>query len=110
MVDPRHAIDGRVVCDCADPDAARILDDARTTLLGQVWTGPTSKGLRRELNDGSAGFCGGYPLKLPLTRDDTPLVRALDVGPLQSRLYIEYTAACNISCFQACCPPETSIT
>ena len=29
---------------------------------------------------------------------------------LPSRLYIETTAACNISCEQACCAPETGIT
>ena len=27
-----------------------------------------------------------------------------------TRLYIECTAACNISCYQACCAPETGIT
>jgi hypothetical protein len=32
------------------------------------------------------------------------------VPPLPSRLYIECTAACNISCDQACCAPETGIT
>jgi hypothetical protein len=34
----------------------------------------------------------------------------VDVGPLPNRLYIECTAACNISCFQSCCAPETGIT
>jgi hypothetical protein len=29
---------------------------------------------------------------------------------LPQRLYIECTAACNISCFEACCAPETGIT
>ena len=33
-----------------------------------------------------------------------------DAGQLPSRLYIECTAACNISCSQACCAPETGIT
>jgi hypothetical protein len=37
-------------------------------------------------------------------------VRDLNVAPLPNRLYIECTAACNISCFQACCAPETGIT
>ena len=32
------------------------------------------------------------------------------MGPLPSRLYVECTAACNISCNQACCAPETGIT
>ena len=37
-------------------------------------------------------------------------VRPLDAGPLPARLYIECTAACNISCTEACCAPETGIT
>ena len=37
-------------------------------------------------------------------------MRDLNVPALPSRLYIECTAACNISCFQACCAPETGIT
>jgi hypothetical protein len=32
------------------------------------------------------------------------------VSAIPGRLYIECTAACNISCFQACCAPETGIT
>ncbi len=30
--------------------------------------------------------------------------------PLPRRLYVETTAACNISCLDACCAPETGIT
>ena len=56
------------------------------------------------------GFCGDCPLKLPLADDEPAPVRDLNVGPLPSRLYVECTAACNISCFQACCAPETGIT
>ena len=37
-------------------------------------------------------------------------MRDPNVGPLPTRLYVECTAACNISCFQACCAPETGIT
>src|SRR5262249_38487751 len=43
-------------------------------------------------------------------KDERPAVRGVDAGPLPSRLYIECTAACNISCAQACCAPETGIT
>jgi hypothetical protein len=32
------------------------------------------------------------------------------VASQPTRLYVECTAACNISCFQACCAPETGIT
>ena len=49
-------------------------------------------------------------LKEPLADDQAAPVRDLNVPALPSRLYIECTAACNISCFQACCAPETGIT
>ena len=50
--------DGRVVCGCADPYGKRVLGDARTSTIGDVWTGPTASGLRRDLNAGGAAFCG----------------------------------------------------
>ena len=102
--------DGRIVCGCADPYAKRVLGDARTTSLSDVWRGETATRLRAELNAGGSGFCGDCPLKLPLGDDETPPVRSLDVPAQPSRLYVECTAACNISCFQACCAPETGIT
>ncbi|HOG28627.1 MAG TPA: radical SAM protein, partial [Vicinamibacterales bacterium] len=61
-------------------------------------------------NGGGAAFCGDCPLKLPLGDGDAPPQRGLDVPPQPSRLYVECTAACNISCFKACCAPETGIT
>ena len=102
--------DGRLVCGCADPYGKRVLGDARTTSVSDVWTGPTAAALRRDINAGGSKFCGDCPLKLPLRKDDQPPQRGLDVGPLPSRLYVECTAACNISCAQACCAPETGIT
>jgi hypothetical protein len=47
---------------------------------------------------------------MPLAKDQQPPQRPLEIAPLPTRLYIECTAACNISCFQACCAPETGIT
>ena len=102
--------DGRVVCGCADPYAKRVLGDFRTTSLTSIWTGATAHSLRSDLNAGGSSFCGDCPLKLPLADDAAAPVRDLNVAPLPSRLYIECTAACNISCFQACCAPETGIT
>src|SRR5580765_1862718 len=102
--------DGRVVCGCADPYAKRVLGDLRTTSLSEIWRGPTASALRTDLNAGGSSFCGDCPLKLPLAADQPAPIRALDVAPLPSRLYIECTAACNISCSQACCAPETGIT
>ena len=65
-----------------------------------------SSTLRADLNAGGSSFCGDCPLKLPL-RGEAPTERSLDVGRLPNRLYIECTAACNISCAEACCAPET---
>ena len=107
--------DGRVVCGCADPYGTRVLGDARDTSVGAIWTGETASNLRRDLNAGGSTFCGDCPLKLPLADDEPARVRPLDVGPggvtpLPARLYVETTAACNISCLDACCAPETGIT
>ncbi len=102
--------DGRVVCGCADPYAKRVLGDARTTSIHDVWTGATASALRQDLNGGGSAFCGDCPLKLPLEADEAPPQRPLAVSPLPSRLYVECTAACNLSCLDACCAPETGIT
>ena len=102
--------DGRLSCGCADPYAKRILGDARQSTIAGIWTGPVASGLRTDLNAGGSTFCGDCPLKLPLKKDQAPPVRPVDVSPLPSRLYVECTAACNISCFKACCAPETGIT
>src|SRR5215475_8129500 len=103
--------DGRLVCGCADPYGKRVLGDLRVMpTVSSVWTGEVASTLRRDIVDGGSKFCGDCPLKLPLKKDEPPPRRPLEVGPLPSRLYIECTAACNISCNQACCAPETGIT
>ena len=67
--------------------------------------------VQEHLNKGfKPGLLELVALKRPLAKDATPPQRSLDVAPLPSRLYIECTAACNISCAQACCAPETGIT
>jgi hypothetical protein len=102
--------DGRIVCGCADPYGKRVLGDARTATVHDVWTGTVISKLRADLNAGGSTFCGDCPLKLPLKKDEAPPVRPVDAGPQPSRMYIECTAACNISCTDACCAPETGIT
>ena len=102
--------DGRVVCGCADPYVRRVLGDARDQSVAEIWNAGNVRDLRAALNTGGSRFCGDCPLKLPLADDDAPVVRSVDAGALPSRLYVECTAACNISCFEACCAPETGIT
>jgi hypothetical protein len=102
--------DGRMVCGCADPYGQRVLGDARTASVGEIWSGPIITSLRQDLNAGGSKFCGDCALKLPLKKENAPVVRPLGAGPLPSRMFIECTAACNISCTLACCAPETGIT
>ncbi len=102
--------DGRFVCGCADPYGQRVLGDARIGTVRDAWTGPTITSLRTDLNNGGSKFCGDCALKLPLKKDQEPTVRPVDAGPYPRRMYVECTAACNISCAQACCAPETGIT
>jgi hypothetical protein len=102
--------DGRFVCGCADPYGRRVLGDARTGTVRDTWTGPTISALREDLNRGGSKFCGDCALKLPLKKEQAAVERPVDAGPFPNRMYIECTAACNISCTQACCAPETGIT
>jgi hypothetical protein len=102
--------DGRVVCGCADPYGHRVLGDARAESVRHIWGGPVIRQLREDLNRGGSSFCGDCPLKLPLKKDEAPPVGPVDAGAHPSRMFIECTAACNISCAQACCEPETGIT
>ena len=102
--------DGRIVCGCADPLAKRVLGDARTTTIEGIWRGEKIRGLREEMNQAGSDFCGDCPLKLPLEPGQEPTIRSLEVGRHPGRMFIECTAACNISCSQAICAPETGIT
>jgi hypothetical protein len=99
-----------MVCGCADPYAKRVLGDTRTSSVADIWLGQTASQLRVDINGGGSTFCGDCPLKLPLEPDQAPPQRDLNTAAIPGRLYIECTAACNISCFQACCAPETGIT
>ena len=102
--------DGRFVCGCADPYGRRVLGDARVGMVRDAWTGPIITQLRTDLNCGGSKFCGDCALKLPLKKDEAPPERSVDAGPFPGRMYVECTAACNISCNQACCNPESGIT
>ena len=66
--------------------------------------------LREDLNTGARRFAATARSSCRWHPTSRRPVRDLNVPALPSRLYIECTAACNISCFQACCAPETGIT
>ena len=103
--------DGRMVCGCGDPYAKRVLGDARQeTVAGdldrraRLGSAPRPQRRRievlRRLRAEAAAGEGRGASRSGRSRS----------APLPSRLYIECTAACNISCAQACCAPETGIT
>jgi hypothetical protein len=100
--------DGRFVCGCADPYAARVLGDAAHEGVAGAWHGPALSRVRTEIAAGGSAFCGDCPLKKPLGADQPP-PPAPGVAALPSRLYIESTVACNVSCYRACCAPESGI-
>ena len=102
--------DGRIVCGCADPLAKRVLGDAKTHTIEQIWRGEKMRGLRDDMNHAGSDFCGDCPLKRPLEPGEEPTQHSLEVGRHPGRMFIECTAACNISCNQAICAPETGIT
>ena len=103
--------DGRMVCGCADPYAKRVLGDARTTSIADIWHGPGRLAAARRPQPGRLELLRRLPAEAaarPTTRRRRSATSTS--APIPGRLYIECTAACNISCFQACCAPETGIT
>jgi hypothetical protein len=71
-----------VVCGCADPYGRRVLGDTRQSTLVDIWRGPTIARLREDLNAGGSTFCGDCALKLPLKREEAPVVRSLATSAL----------------------------
>lgn len=102
--------EGRMMCGCADPYGQRPLGNARTRTVTELWQADAIGALRRDLSAWGSVFCGDCPLNLPLEPSAPPPQRPLEVGALPSRLFVECTAASNISCFGAYCAPETVIT
>ena len=102
--------DGRMVCGCADPYGHRVLGDARTASLHEVWTGSTGHHAAVGSERRRLEVLRRLPAEAAAQERRRAGLRPVDAGPLPSRLYIECTAACNISCTEACCAPETGIT
>ena len=103
--------DGRMVCGCADPYAKRVLGDARTHVDRRHLDGRSRVATARRPESRRIELLR----RLPAQAADRPGRTAAAARPRTSRripqrLYIECTAACNISCNQAICAPETGIT
>ena len=102
--------DGRMVCGCADPYAKRVLGDARTSSIAEIWTGPVSAQLRADLNQGGSSFCGDCPLKLPLGPDEQPPQRDLAVSPIPAASISNAPRPATSPATRRFCAPETGIT
>ena len=48
--------DGRMVCGCADPYGRRVLGDARSGPVHDIWAGERITSLRGDLNNGGSTF------------------------------------------------------
>ena len=91
--------DGRIVCGCADPvRQSRARRRAHRRRRRRSGPARPRRSCARDLNAGGSSFCGDCPLKLPLQRDEPPPQRDRRCRAASARLYIECTAACNISC------------
>ena len=90
----------------------RVLGDARTDVdRRHLDTARPSADCARDLNAGGSSLLRRLPAQAAARRRTSRRRSATSTSaPLPGRLYIECTAACNISCFQACCAPETGIT
>ncbi len=101
--------DGKVVCGCGDPYAQKILGDSNKESIHDIWNGEKITRLRNQISiDGYSEFCEGCPLKDFLKEGELPV----DNGkppPYPSRLFIEPSSLCNLSCYKACCGKSSEI-
>ena len=80
-------------------------------LVHDIWTGPTIAGAARRPQRRRIDVLRRLPAEAAAGEGrGAAAARPRRGAAARSRLYIECTAACNISCFQACCAPETGIT
>ncbi|MBN1550401.1 SPASM domain-containing protein [bacterium] len=100
--------DGKVVCGCADPYGERPLGSTAESSISEIWNSELVQSIRTGLNKGFSPFCRDCGLKTPLSLDDPIPQRAIIQNPV-TRIFVEPTILCNISCFQAVCSHESGI-
>lgn len=101
--------DGRAVCGCGDPYAQKVLGDTNKDSIYSIWNGDKINLLRQELSDnGYSEFCEGCPLKTYLKDGEEPVAYG-KTGDYPSRLFIEPSSMCNLSCYKACCGKGSDI-
>jgi hypothetical protein len=102
------ASDGDVVCGCADPFKQNPLGSLREHSMLEIWNGSGFQAIRQGVNDGSlaaCGECGLYESRPVPEPAALPLVQSR--GP--TRLFVEPSVVCNISCHEAVCNQENGI-
>ena len=70
--------DGRMVYGCADPYGKRVLGDAKTASVADIWSGETIGSLRRGPSTRAVRRFAAIVPKLPLGRNDAPPQRSLE--------------------------------
>jgi MoaA/NifB/PqqE/SkfB family radical SAM enzyme len=100
--------DGKVVCGCADPRGLRPVGHVRRQKLDEIWHGRTMETIRKGLINGRATFCRDCGLK-ELISDPSFSPDNVSVPSGPTRLFIEPTIHCNISCVNSHCNRESGI-
>lgn len=100
--------DGDVVCGCADPFKKGPLGSVRDSTMLEIWNGPGFQAIRAGVNDGSLSACGDCQLyETRPSPAPAPSPLSLERGP--TRLFVEPSIVCNISCLEAVCNQENGI-
>ena len=101
--------DGKVVCGCADPYGERPLGHLKDNTLSEIWNSDKVKQIREDLNNGYSPFCLPCGLKQNVGNVNEIPQRPVEVE-WPSRLFMENSVGCNISCFKSVCNQESGIT
>jgi MoaA/NifB/PqqE/SkfB family radical SAM enzyme len=100
--------DGDVVCGCADPFKQNPLGSLRDRSMLEIWNGAGFQAIRAGVNAGDLAACGTcqlYEARPVPEPAPGPLIQ--ERGP--TRLFVEPSVVCNISCHEAVCNQENGI-
>lgn len=100
--------DGKVVCGCADPYGIRPLGNLADNTIHEIWNSTLAQEIRAGLNEGNAPFCYDCGLKRFIKENEQIPVRpaALSDSAL-TKLFIEPTGICNLSCVGMVCNQDS---
>ena len=103
--------DGRMVCGCADPYAKRVLGDARTSSIADIWTGPVAVAAARRPQPGRIELLRRLPAEAA-ARPGRTAAAARSQRQRRSRGASISSARppATSPATRRCCAPETGIT